>query len=203
MGKLNRIFIVGLPGVGKALVAKTLAEKLGWNFINADFGIEIHAGRQLEQIISKEGAETFYKFQAELLDDLIDKKNNIVVMTDASIIDGKENRKILSQEFVVFLQVSIPTHIERASRMPPPFLPVMSIEDFLEKLHQERDQFYEQVASLTINTDDSCLEKHVQIILDYVREGQATTESYQPKLDLKDQVIFHRILHVPITLSEQ
>jgi len=33
MSQIKRIFIVGHPGAGKALLAKALAEKLGWRSI--------------------------------------------------------------------------------------------------------------------------------------------------------------------------
>ncbi|MDR3502061.1 MAG: hypothetical protein P4L79_05710 [Legionella sp.] len=38
MNPSTRIFIIGHPGAGKALLAKTIAENLGWNYIDADSG---------------------------------------------------------------------------------------------------------------------------------------------------------------------
>ena len=51
MSIYKRIFIIGHHGAGKALVAKTVAEKLGWQFIDTDFGLEAKIGRKLSEIV--------------------------------------------------------------------------------------------------------------------------------------------------------
>jgi Shikimate kinase len=53
MGEYKRIYIVGHPGAGKALVAKTLAKKLGWQFIDANFDLEFRVGRIFPDILGK------------------------------------------------------------------------------------------------------------------------------------------------------
>lgn len=37
MNKHKRIFIVGHSGAGKGMLAQAVAEKLGWQFIDANF----------------------------------------------------------------------------------------------------------------------------------------------------------------------
>lgn len=39
---------------------------------------------------------------------------------------------------------------------------------FLDDLHQKRDALYEKVASLTVNSDDNALEKHIKEVVDAV-----------------------------------
>lgn len=38
MNKPNRIFVVGHPGAGKMIFSKAFADKIQWNFIDADIG---------------------------------------------------------------------------------------------------------------------------------------------------------------------
>lgn len=121
MNQPKRIFIVGLPGAGKGLFAKLLAEKLGWEFIDADLGIEYHIGRTLHEIFGAEGQKNFYQCQKEVLMGLR-AKENIVATTDASIIDDEAIQELLSSEFVVFLQVSTDVQLGRISRNPLPLL---------------------------------------------------------------------------------
>ena len=92
MNQCKRIFIVGYPGSGKALLANTLAEKLGWQFINADFGLEFHIGRPLTEILGSEGEYAFGRCQSEILARLLTQEN-IVVATDASIANHEKNRE--------------------------------------------------------------------------------------------------------------
>jgi shikimate kinase len=66
MTHCKRIFIIGQTGAGKALLGKALAEKLGWQFIDADFGQEFNIGRCLNEILGKSGQDAFYECQSEI-----------------------------------------------------------------------------------------------------------------------------------------
>jgi len=203
MGHIKRIFIVGHPGAGKALLAKALAEKLGWQFINADFGLEFRIGRKLLEIIGKEGDKKFHECENEILLSLFNKEN-IVVTTDASIICGDENRQFLSSEFTVYLKVNIDTQIVRAARNLDSLLSMDDLKLFLNKLHDERDHLYDEVASFAISSDDNALEEHVSKIIDTILNSDSDIKrSKRLSLDKKDLTIFHKKLHTPISLSEQ
>ena len=67
MTQPQRIFIVGQHGAGKALLAKSVAQALGWQFIDADFGLESHIGRHLNEILGGQGTQDFYNCQASQL----------------------------------------------------------------------------------------------------------------------------------------
>jgi shikimate kinase len=200
MSSYKRIFIIGHPGAGKALLAKTLAEKLGWQFIDIDLGLEFRVGRILPEIIGKQGENAFHDCESEILATQL-LKENIVVTTDPAIVCSEKNRQLLSSEFVVYLKVSIPVQIERTLREPTPLLSD-KLSQFLEDLHQERDSLYEQLASVSINSDDSALEKHVLRIVNIVLESN---DKKHPEitLDKKDGVIFHKNLHTPVQLSDK
>ena len=90
MNKYKRIFIIGHPGAGKALLAKTLAEKLGWQFIDADLGLESRVGRTISEILGQESEAPFYHCESEILAHQL-KQENIVVTTDASIVLNEKN----------------------------------------------------------------------------------------------------------------
>lgn len=203
MSQYKRIFIIGHPGAGKALVAKTVAEKLGWQFIDADLGLEFRMGRTLTEILGKQGENSFYACQSELLATLMNQEH-IVVTTDASIVCSEQNRQLLSTECVVNLKVSTPVQIERNARQPSPLLLNTELQSFLDRLHQERDGLYDQVASLTISSDDNALEKHVLRILNTVLEIKDRKSVINPlKLNKKDLTIFHKSEHVPVQLTDQ
>ncbi|TAL65344.1 MAG: shikimate kinase, partial [Legionella sp.] len=120
----KRLYFVGHSGAGKALVAKTVAEKLGWQFINADFSLEFRIGRHLEEILEADGLASFYKCQGEILAAHLNKEE-IVVSTDPSIVCEKKNRQLLAEGFVVYLKVSPAVQIERNTRNPAPLMPII------------------------------------------------------------------------------
>lgn len=163
MNDVKRIFIVGHSGAGKGVLAQALAEKLGWQFIDADFALASTIGRDMDEIIGDQGEKSFQHCLSEILSNQLGEEG-IVVTTDDSIIDRKKNREMLATEFAVYLQVSTKVQLKRISHNRP-LLPVDDYELFLNKLHDERDALYEEVASMIINSDDNNLDKHVSSII--------------------------------------
>jgi shikimate kinase len=159
----KRIFIIGHSGAGKALLAQALADSLGWKFMNADFGLAPTIGRDLSEILGKEGEEAFSQCLTEILGEQL-KKESIVVATDDSIVCSEKNRQLLSSEFTVYLKVSIDIQLERISYNRP-LLASTNYKAFLEKLREERDAFYKQVSSFSLSSDKGSIEEHVASII--------------------------------------
>jgi shikimate kinase len=151
MIKLKRIFIVGHMGAGKSSQGEALAKKLGWQYIDANPGLERYFGRNLNEIIGKQGEEAFHECEAEIISHYIGKEHVVVVLEEA-VIATEKNRKLLSSEFVVYLKVSTPVQIERWPHGRSPVLPIADRKAFLDKQHIERDSLFEEVAALTIES---------------------------------------------------
>lgn len=151
MTKPKRIFIVGHTGAGKFVLGEALAKKLGWELIDANPGIERYIGRNLHEIFGTQGEEAFHKCEAEILSHYLGKENIVVILEEA-VIATKENRKLLSPEFVVYSKVETPVQIERWSNGRIPLLPIADRKAFLDKQHRERDSLFEEVATLSIES---------------------------------------------------
>lgn len=151
MSKPKRIFVVGHMGAGKFLLAEALAKKLGWELIDANPSLERYVGRSLNEILGTQGEEAFHRCEAEVISHYIGKEN-VVVLLEEAVIATEQNRKLLSSEYVVYLKVSTPTQIERMKGGRIPLLPITDLKAFLDKQHVERDHFYEDVATLTVET---------------------------------------------------
>ena len=151
MTKPKRIIIIGHMGAGKSLLAKELAAKLGWQYVDANLGLERFMGRRLHEIFGKQGEESFHQCEADILAHYSNKENVVIVLDDA-VITTEKNRALLSKEFVVYLRASIPLQIERMSGGPSSVFPIADDHAFLDKFHHERDDLFEAVATLTIDT---------------------------------------------------
>lgn len=166
MSNIKRIFIIGHSGAGKGVLAQEVAKKLGWQYLDADFSLAPSIGRQATEIIGSEGVERFHACLSDILSSQTSKEN-IVVTTDDSIILSEKSRQLLAKEFTVYLKVSTTVQLERMSHNRP-LLPVANYKAFLDKLHNERDALYEQVASLMLNSDDNALEEHTANVVEAV-----------------------------------
>lgn len=203
MSKYNRIFIVGHPGAGKGLLAKTLAEKLQWKFIDADLGLESKFGRPLINILGNQGIENFNKCQEEALETQLNKQK-IVIATDGNIACSEKSRQLLSSEFVVFLKTSTATQLERSIRNQEPLLPIESMARLLEQLHNERDDLYEQISKLIIDGNSSALDEHIALISEAIlHDEEIKSNTAHTTLENGDLTQFHKTKHIPVQLSKQ
>lgn len=151
MTKPKRIFIVGHTGAGKSLRGEALSKKLGWQFVDANPGLERYIGRNLAEILGKQGEEAFHQCEAEIISHYIDKEQVVVILEEA-VIATEKNRKLLSSEYVVYLKVSTSVQIERWPTGRSPLLSIVDLKAFLDKQHHERDHLFAEVATLTIES---------------------------------------------------
>lgn len=167
MIKVKRIFVVGHTGAGKFLLSEALAKKLGWQLIDANPGLERYIGRSLQDILGKAGEEAFHHCEAEIIAHY-QNKENIVVLLEEAVVVTAENRKLLADEFVIYLKVSTQTQMERMKDGRVPLLPVPDMKTFLDKQHRERNHFFEEVATLTV--DSISVEDDVNTIMKALNE---------------------------------
>jgi shikimate kinase len=147
----KRIFIVGHMGAGKFVLTEALAEKLGWQIVDANPSIERYIGRQTRDILGEQGEAAFNRCQADIISHYSEKEN-VVVLLEECVVSSEQCRKLLSAEFVVYLKVSIPTQLDRMKNGREPSLPVEDMKSFLEEQHRQRDDLYEAVASLIVES---------------------------------------------------
>ena len=79
------IELIGMPGAGKSTIGKLLAKSLGWQFVDTDDKIRLHAGLCLQDILNQSG----YLYLRELEEKLLSKmqiNSRTVVATGGSIV---------------------------------------------------------------------------------------------------------------------
>ena len=74
----SNIYLVGPMGVGKTTVGKALAKSLGMDFIDSDQQIEDRTGVSISTIFDIEGEEGFRKREAQMIFELVQKKNIVL-----------------------------------------------------------------------------------------------------------------------------
>ena len=169
MSKYKRIFIIGHSGAGKGVLAKKLAETLGWKFINADvFGGFANVGRTQYEVFGEDGARSFGKCLTDILKYQV-TQNNIVVATDESIICNNSSCDLLKKEFTLYLEISIPVQIERLADYRP-LLPTANYNLLLQELHKRQNKLYEGVAKHVFNSDNEGVQSHIEKIKNLIKD---------------------------------
>lgn len=197
MSSDTRIFIVGHPGAGKALLAKTIAENLGWNYIDADSGLEYFSGLPINEILGEQGTKNFLNCQKNILASLLTREH-IVVTTDASIVCHDEIFHLLRDEQIIYLQVNQAIQITRLAKNQQPFLLEGTLEEFLKKLHEQRNHLYEELSTFKIDSNDHNLQAHVNSVLQLI----ASSIEKAP-FNTIERVFYHKQSHELTHLTEQ
>src|SRR5688572_7117865 len=64
MSSSTHITLTGFMGTGKSTVGRLLAERLGWDFVDADAVIAEKAGKSIPVIFAQDGEMAFRKLEA-------------------------------------------------------------------------------------------------------------------------------------------
>lgn len=159
-------YLIGMMGSGKSTVGKLLAKKLETPFLDLDHYIEVKNNKSINDIFKEKGENYFRQLETNALSEI--KGSEIVVACGGGIILNHENRKkISSNGKVVFLKASISSLIKRLfSNKDRPLLNDKNIENELIKIWNERKNYYNETAEITINTDGYTPENISSLIIE-------------------------------------
>jgi shikimate kinase len=96
------IYLIGYRGVGKTSVARALAAKIGWPWIDADAVLEERAGKTIRRIFEEEGEASFRDRESLVLTDLAERRECIVATGGGAVL-RPENRETLKKGFTIWL----------------------------------------------------------------------------------------------------
>ncbi len=151
------VTLIGYRGSGKSAVARELAARLGWDWVDADAEIERAAGRTIREIFAVEGEAGFRRRERETLAGLLCRDRLVVAAGGGAILNGDTCRDMKAAGPVVWLQASIPVLAKRIADDPAtaerrPNLAGGGTEE-IARLLAEREPLYRECASHTIFTD--------------------------------------------------
>ena len=156
----GNIILIGPMGSGKTSTGRMLAKEMGYAFADTDEEVTKRTGVSIAYIFDVEGEEGFRKRECLALKECLND-NNTVLSTGGGIVLSKENRDLLQDRgTVVYLQTSIRFQLKRtASTNNRPLLQNKDPEETLEKLMLTRAPLYEEIADITIMTDNKSLQE--------------------------------------------
>ncbi|GIW78324.1 MAG: shikimate kinase [Gemmatales bacterium] len=151
------LFLIGYRGTGKTTVARLLAERIGWNWVDADVLLEERAGRSIRTIFAEDGEDAFRTREAELLRELC-KRERCVIATGGGVVLRSDNRSLLQDAGqVCWLQAQPVTIWQRLQEDPTteerrPQLTIGGLAE-IEQLLRQREPLYRECADFIIDTE--------------------------------------------------
>ena len=154
--RTHNLILVGMMGAGKTTVGRMLARRLKREFFDSDEVIERRCGVRIPVIFDIEGEDGFRDREEKVINELTEKQG-IVLATGGGSVKSRETRNRLSARgVVVYLETTIEKQLARTQRdKKRPLLQVSAPpREVLEALAKERNPLYEEIADVTIRTDD-------------------------------------------------
>jgi shikimate kinase len=145
--------LIGPPGAGKSTVGPLLAALLGVGFLDTDSAIEEAAGKPVGDVFIEDGEAAFRALERPAVAAAIEGHHGILALGSGAILDPGAQRLLAGQR-VVYLQTGFAAMARRAGldgpRPPLPGNPRGRLRELLD----ERRAAYEELAWLTVATDD-------------------------------------------------
>jgi shikimate kinase len=146
----NRIFLVGLPGSGKTTLGRSLAEKLGYPFIDLDEEIVKREGKSISEFIQFQGQGNFRIKENELLIGLSVQKEKFVMATGGGTPCFHYNMDVMNKNGItIYLDVGpgdLALRIMDQGMEKRPLLNSYDQMDLIQEireLKEERSPFYD------------------------------------------------------------
>ena len=167
------IFLTGYRCTGKTSIGKSLAEKLGWSFIDADVRLVETYGTSIAEIVSKEGWDSFRDKEKAVTIELCRLDKHVLAM-GGGVILKKENVEHMKKSGVVTWLKATPETIknrivkDQTTEAYRPSLTSKGLLEEIEEVLEERTPLYESAMDFSIDTDtsdiDSLCSKIIQLL---------------------------------------
>ena len=170
MAEKRNIFLVGPMGAGKSTIGRQLAQQLNMDFVDSDAVIEERAGADISWIFDLEGEEGFRKREERIINELT-QLQGVVLSTGGGAVMSKENRNYLSARgIVIYLETSVDKQYQRTQRdkKRPLLQGTDNPRQVLEDLAKVRNPLYEEIADITLPTDEQNAKVMVNQIVDLI-----------------------------------
>ena len=150
---MKNIVLIGMPGTGKSVVGRALAERLGYTFIDADDVIVETAGKTLPEILRTDGLDTFLEIEARVGETM--EYENTVIATGGSMVLYEKAMEHLKENGVV---VWLETPLSQINDRMPDDLTDRGIAApqgmTIRQIYEQREPLYAKYADLIVASKD-------------------------------------------------
>lgn len=165
----DRLLFVGMMGAGKSTVARLLAARQGWGFVDTDEVVERANAMTVAEMFSLRGEAAFRAAESETLAGLRDIDGPLVASVGGgAVMNGANRGAMRAIGTVVWLRARPETLAHRVGQGEDrPLLRTSSIgpRQALERLAAEREPLYGAVADVVVDVDDVSAEEAVDLVM--------------------------------------
>jgi shikimate kinase len=162
--------LIGYRATGKTTLARLLAERLGWDWIDADVEIEGRAGKSIARIFAEDGEPAFRDLEAEVIADLCRRERLVLAAGGGAPMRSESRQAMRAAGKVIWLKARPETILTRMSgdattaARRPDLTDKGPLEEVVHLL-QRRTPVYRESAHLELDTEGKSPEQIASEIL--------------------------------------
>lgn len=143
-------------GAGKSTIGRQIARQLHLEFFDSDSEIERRTGAEISWVFELEGEEGFRAREEKVIEELTENTGIVLATGGGSILSKESRNRLSARGIVVYLQTTIDKQLARTQRdkRRPLISEAENPREVLEQLAEERNPLYEEIADITVRTDE-------------------------------------------------
>ena len=148
--------LIGPPGAGKSAVGPLLADRLGVEFRDTDAEVGAAAGKPVSDIFIENGEEAFRDLERSAVTTALGalrSRGGVLALGSGAVLDSGV-QSLLEGLPVVYLSADFGTVVRRVGLDRPRVVVPGNPRGRLRTMLGERDAIYQQLAAITVPTDD-------------------------------------------------
>jgi len=162
------VTLIGYRGSGKSSIAAPLAQRLGFEWLDADVVIEQEAGCTIRDIFAAEGEAGFRRRERKAISSLLGRDRLVLAAGGGAILDPETRRDLRAAGPVVWLRADIATLAGRIAGDPTtaarrPQLAGGGTQE-IASLLAAREPLYRECATQIVVTDALSVDEIVEQI---------------------------------------
>jgi len=154
------IILTGFSGTGKSLVAREIAQRLNWDFVDTDAEIIKLAGKPISEIFQQDGESKFRELERQVIEKTCQQKRLVIAIGGGAIINPCNYELLAKSGFIFCLEAKPETIYQRLFQngtydSRAEVRPLLAEENPMESIRQlkiSRQPYYANV-DWTIHTD--------------------------------------------------
>jgi len=159
----DNVVLIGFMGSGKSSVAKMLALQLYKDFKDVDNIIEVKENATVTEIFKSKGEAYFRALEQECIDELTQKKGQIIATGGGLPIHSVISKKSL----IVFINADFDVILKRLTKRERDKRPLLQDEAKARALYEQRIETYREQATFIVDANQS-IPTFIHMIRDFI-----------------------------------
>lgn len=176
----NKLFIIGMPGVGKTTVAERLAVELGFKSIDVDTLIQRSEHTSIAKIFEGFGENYFREIETKMIAVVASDSDSAVIALGGGAVMRDENIQIIKEAgLVIWLNSTLDTLQSRLDNDGTTIRPLLAgdVREKLIVLQSERTEIYRMMSDLRVDVDGKTVDDVVDEIVEFVNEPKSSSDN--------------------------